>query len=526
MTAWRRLPLVLAWLALVAMVVATLAGGDRSRPDRSDTQRMRVLPLDRPVAFALDPDEEQVKLVAWLATPPRWARDVRAWAAWRLDLAVYDAQERLVWRGEAWRRTRTGWTRRADGSLLRTSWLPQSRMEVHDSRITLVDVAGLVPAGGQLRVQADSPTEGATVMVAAYRHAWRTRAARLRVLAGSEPGHNAALAARITEDGWDSLPDGWREHLAQRLWERLPALPDPSGQPLRTQALMTAPVEAPWEDQPALGLPVPPGGAVAWNLRQGARLYLSLRDGSGRGLRAAPTWLQLVHADGTTEVRFLGVVDAWGPVVVDEPLLSVQLALDPQTEGPRVVQARLEGAGPPATWGDPAVFRLPEGEGWLVAPDLRSLEMVRTGPALGPVTFPVAEEGANRPAGSDPAAEPGGDLLRLSLRPRLPAAPLPAFGLTWDAATGQTVELPAARDPPVRVEVVALDAAGAELERWETAVGVRPSAFERYGQGDDPGTSRAAESETRYLVPPAGTARLRVSASAVVDVALRAFHPD
>jgi len=150
-------------------------------------------------------------------------------------------------------------------------------------------------------------------------------------------------------------------------------------------------------------------------------------------------------------------------------------------------------------------------EGWLVSPDIRTLELFRTGPDRPPLVFPVEQDG---------------ELLRLSIRPRMDAGALPAFGLSWDPEQNTTDELPPQAGAPVALTVRALAADGKELGTWQALVPSVPSSFERYSQADDPGSARCAEPEDRFLIPPVGAARLEVTASAVADVGLRVFQAD
>lgn len=512
----KRLLPVVAWIAVVVLLGLVIVRDPELGRRRGDAQRLRVVDLEAPVTFPLDAHEERVKLVTWVARPQSWARDVRATLPYALEYAVIDRDEKVVQADRIWFRTRQSWLSDDDGTLLRPTWLAQARDEVSDSRTVELDLRGLLPAGGRLQLRGMDHPSGTRVLGVAFRHAPRTRAARLRFLAGGSPLHNESQAARITSRGWAGLSLPWRSRLANRVWERLSPLPAAGQSSIPTIELMHAPVEEPWEGQAALGMPIPPGGAVALNLEPGAILRGRWRDAAGRRAGPAPTWVQRVSPDGTTELRFLGVVEEIGPLVARGPLESIHLALDPSVEGARLLQLHLD-EGPGArdqdgagVWGDPPRARDPAG-GWRIAPDLRTLEMVRVDAGLNPVRFAI----------EDPE-----ETLRLTLRPRLSGAPLPAFGLQWDALTNRTVELPPPLEPSVGVELRALDADGVELARWETAVRGRPSIFERYTQGDDPGSARCSEPEQRYLVPPEGAAVLEVRSDRPLDLALRARHPD
>lgn len=508
----RLLPVV-AWLALLVFAVAALTGDVGEVDARSDTERVRVIAAEPEVHFALDPDEERIRIVFWTAAPARWARDVRAWSAFQVNLTVLDHEGTVVWRGEAWRRNRMSWIRRADGVLLRTAWMPQSRLDLSDARASEVEVSGLVPKGGQLVVEAKSGQEGASVWIAAFRHGWRTRAARLRTIAGSGGRKGDLIAAELSGERWSDLPESWRERLSARSWERLSPLPAPGARSYTTAQLVYAVPEHGWQSQPALGLPVPPGGAAAFNLRRGGELRATWRDSSGRRTSASPTWLQTVRVDGTSEVTFLGVVEEVGPIRVDEDLLSVQIALDPQADSSRTLQAHVSGEGDPESylWGDAPLARVEGDARVMVAPDLRSAEMFRTSADLGSIRFPI---------------EADHEQLRLSFRPRMAAGALPGFGVWWDAEGRASVDVKREELPPVELDLLALGAGDEVLARWQVEAPIVASPFERYTQGDDPGTARVAEPVSRVVLPPAGSVAIEVRASAPTDVAVRVRRPE
>ncbi|MCB9777187.1 MAG: hypothetical protein H6742_01320 [Alphaproteobacteria bacterium] len=523
----RRPLAVLAWLAVLVLLVLAWVRTPQSGRLRVDAQRFLAAPLDRGVAFSLDPGEETVKVVTWLTRPQPWARDVRATAPYRLDLAVRDRDGAVRWSTRLWHKSRASWIDGLGGRLLRPTWLPDSRDEVTDSRITLVDVAGLTDGGAELVLRATpSPRPGragddggAHVLAVAYRHSLRTPAARLRVLAAADREQADARAAPITLEGWDDLPDAWKGHLADRVWERLSPSPAVKGIALPSVELMHAPLQERWETQPSLGTPMVPGSAAALNLQAGARVVARWRDRAGRRADPAPTWIQRVGPDGTSTLQFAGVVDEIGPLVVDGPLESIQIALDPGTVGPRVLQVELIGDQADDTvWGDPPRAPVVRGDGvvarWRLAPDLRGVELVRLGGELGPARFPI---------------EAADDALRISVRVPLPATgdgavELPALGRRWDPQQNETHAVdpsPAARRT---LAIRALDADGVELMAWEADVEAVPSAFERYTQGDSPGTARASEPTLRTVVPPAGARVLVIDADDAVDVGLRARH--
>jgi len=500
---------VIAWLSVLLMLGLVLLRPPGIGRERVDAERMRVIDLTTPVAFPMDADEQRVKLLTWLARPASWARDVRATAPYALEYTLLDPDGEVVLTDVVWHRTRESWIGGPDGLLLRPTWLPAERDEVSDSRSLELDLTGLVPRGGLLRVRARHMPPGTRVLAIAYRHSERTPAARLRFLAGGSPEHNERLARRLTSGGWASLPMTWRNHLAARVWERLSPLPAPGTGVLQTVELMHAAPDVPAEGQAALGLPVPPGGAVSVNLLKGAVLRGRWLDVSGRSLASAPTWLQEVQIDGTSTLRFLGDVEQLGPFSGDAPLQSIQLALDPAEPEPRILQLHLDQDPADAVWGDPPVVEDPAG-GWRIAPDLRTLELFRIDEGLSPLRFPI--QGAE-------------ETLRLTLRPRLPGGPLHGFGLRWSRVENTTEELPADPLAEVPVEISALDADGETLARWETTVLGLPSAFERYTQGDDPMSGQVGEPEQRYLVPPTDAVILAVRAARPLDVALRTRKP-
>lgn len=482
-----RLVPMLGWLALAVAVWTLVRAGGSAAPEQVGHETMLTYPLDPDVAFPLSAGEDEVKLITWLVTRDAWTEDPRVTLPFALDLRVEGPTGERLEARRVWVSTRRGAQIGEDGALRPTATLAKAPRRVSEDRLVRVDLEGQVPEGGTLRVRVGATPPGAEVLVVAFRRLPRTDVARLRLLHGDAGPLREEAVEDLAAFDWDSLPASWRETLARDRWERLGGLPEAGGL-LPTVRLTTDFVHTQWAQVAADGLLLPPGGAAAWNLTGAGTFEAEWRDAWGRPVAPVASAVRIVHVDGTVETRTAAPADHVGPFQVDGDVVSVQVALDPESE-PRLLRAHLHGD---VAWGDPPRLRPDEAGVQAVGPDLRSLELYRAGPGWPALRYPVRR----------------GELLRLQLRPRLDPGPLQGFD-----------------PPPAEVARSAhlqfRDEDGRVLAEWDTSVAAVPSAFERYTQVDTPATARAAEADLRLVVPPADAHELRVDAYAAVDVSLR-----
>lgn len=495
---------LLGWLALLGGVAFVATGRSRAPRGTEEVSTLLAYPLDADVRFTLEAGEAEVKLVTWLERPEGPPDDPRVAWPWCLEAVVEDPAGAVVRTWQVWSAARPGWAEDEDGRRRPTAWRTEGAGRLSADRVVRLDLAGLVPGGGTLRVRPSSVPPGARPLAIAFRRGERSAVARFRLERGDREEERVETLAELGAPEWSALPEAWRRNLSRHVWERLGALP-PGGGVVPTVRIASTWRETAWAEVPAHGVLVPPGGAAAFNLegRVAFEADWALPDGTPSVPVGAEA--RIVRADGSVERLALPPAARIGPWTFDEPVASVQIALDPGL-GARLLRARVRPAGGDGVWGDPPRLTAEDGAGGdasaggeanagagaavRLGPDLRSVELFRTGAT--PLRFPVAT----------------GEVVRLHLRPRLAPGPLPGLGA------------PAPEEPrTVRLRVV--DAAGAPLAAWEVALSPVPSAFERYTQGDDLASARVAEPETRTLVPPEGAAFVEVEADAPVDAMIR-----
>ncbi|MCB9760737.1 MAG: hypothetical protein H6739_12925 [Alphaproteobacteria bacterium] len=480
----RSLPgLLLGWLLLVLGLLALARGGQDAA-----AERILAYPLDQPVRFDLEAGASAVKLVSWLAGPPRWARDVRATAVYSLEVTLRDRAGVEVARWPVRVRARGSLLPTALGALRPPARLAEGDGDLSDDRLTLLPIGALLPGGGDMTVASAHTPPGHRVLLIAFRESPRSAASRIRLVRGQAAEEREGRAGRLTPFGWAGLPERWQEPLAARRWERLGALPDGEGL-VPTARLFTTFEKGSWWDAPAAGVPVPPHGALAFNLEGPTTFQGRWWTVDGHPAGAVPTTLRVRTADGREQVQGMGAVAAVGPLSIGPGVTSVQLTLE--ADAPYVFRARtLEGALDRA-WGDPPREAIDPLGHQRVAPDLRNLELFRATPEGPPLRFPLTP----------------GWWARLRLFVRLP--PLPSA--------------PARATVTLRVR----GADGAVLATHVVPLEALPSAFERYTQVDDPATAAVAEPQTRTLKPPPGATVVEVLADVPVDVGFsEASDPD
>ena len=507
----RIVTLILAWAALLAAAALALVrwGGDASRSeDEVVATRFLVFPLDEPVVFPLEKDETRVKLVTWLSRPPRQTRDTRETALYRLEADAIDRQGQVVESWALWRRTRRSFQRMPDGLLTRPARLVGRPDEVYDDRLSLFDLTGTLPEGGALALRAGALPSGGRVLMAAFHERPRAAASRERIRRGAAPELRAEGAEEVSPFGWDALPEAWREEAVATWWERLGAR-DARGSDLDPIRLETTFHRSPWDDAPSDGVPVPPGGAVAYNLETNGTPISFEANWSrvtGAPLREGTeveTELRVVHLDGRLDGLLLTQGAQIGPLTFDEDVVSVQIALSNNAPAPLLLRARTTSGGLDRAWGDPPRTPVSAEAEQALAPDLRNLLLHRVG--LPEETSPLHY-----------AVEDAREVFRVTFRTRMAPSPLPGFlglPLRWSGT------------PPV-AHVDALDSRGRTLARFSSTLSPVASIFERYTQADDILSASVAEPETRYVVPPAGATSLVVWVTELTDVSVRVRRPE
>lgn len=481
------------WLLMALAVFAVARRGPGAGGERAFTT-MLAYTLDPEVRFAVSSGEDQVKLVTWLATTDAWPEDVRVTSPYALDVRLEGPGGELLREQRVWVTTRRSSVEDESGVLAPTAWLAEGDARLSEERLVLVDLKGLVPAGGRVIVRPGDVPEGARVLLVAFHRGERDALARVRLDHGDGAAFREEAAEDLAAPEWDALPATWRANLTERVWERLGALPVAGGVVPTTRVFSTF-EHAEWSRAPADGILLPPGGAAAWNVMGRVTFAAEWRDAYGGPASGVDGYARIVHADGSVEARPLPAGGRIGPWSFDEPLVSVQIALA-DDEVPRRISARTTSAAPDRSWGDPP-RPAPDAEGVQeVGPDLRSIELYRVGGGLAPLRFVVER----------------GEVVRLHVRPRLPAGPLPAFA-------------PPVAEAPRAVHLEARDATGRLLQQWDDEVAAVPSPFERYTQVDTPASARVSVGEARTLVLPIGTTTLFVTASDLVDVTLRVAEP-
>jgi hypothetical protein len=491
---------LVAWGALLGLVLGLVwqVGGD-DRGLGVEAIEFLAYRLDQGHTFTLEPDEDEVKLVTWLVGPRPWALDPRRTGSYSLELRVRDVDGALVWQDRFWIRARSSWIEDRQGRLREPAWVDEADRAVSDDRLSQIDVSGLVPQGGFLEVLPDHLPAGYEVRLVAFRGGERSAVSQVRWAEGPEDADREKRASRVGPYRFADLPVRWRSNLAAGIWQRLAALPQPGRGDPRTVRVWTTFHRDPFQDASAWGVPIHVGGAAAFNVEGPASLQAAWWSIDGAGPRPVHTWLRMVDDAGEASLRDLGVVDRVGPLVVPARVVSIQLAIDPEADGPRVLRARTRAGSRDRAYGDPPRWVLDEEQGLQrVAPDLRALDLWRVGSELEPLVFRV-----------EPFEE-----VRVVFRERLPWAPLPAFGAAK------------AEGSRTKVRVVAEDRYGEVVGRSSAELFPVPTAFERYTQGDDPSTARVAEPIEFYLHAAEKARWVRVDASGIVDVAVRVSEQD
>lgn len=494
----------LLWLALglSALLLTRSPGGDSTSGASGETTRFLAFRMDESsggLSFVLEPDEREIKLMSWLVAPHRPLADSRVTTPYAMSLELADAAGRPILQDRVWLRARGSLVSGAGGQVYRPNWLEHSDEDVSDDLLTRLDIDGPIGGARTLTLRPAFLPTGSRALFAVFSQRPRSAASALRVTLGDDPSLRERLAARFMPFGWDEVPQPWTANLLATRWLRLPAL----GEAPPTEEVLTTGEREPWDDAPALGVLVPPGGAVAYNLEGGPILSAVWYDDAHRPIRGdgVKAQLRVVHLDGTATVVTRSQGITLGPIQGDPTICSVQILLDPSETEPRylVASTRADGGQLDRAWGDPPRRPVDDQGDQAVGPDLRDLILYRTDSASSTLVYPL----------EDPH-----EIGRLSFRIPLPLSALQ--GLLGAAV------------PPVygpHVSVRARGADGTELATWTHDVSVIPSLFERYVQTPDEAAA-VSEPDEVYVVPPPGTSTLEVSSSGPVDVGLRVRRPE
>lgn len=487
----RYLPLRLMGWVLAVLAVALLMLRARAPEENvPDRIAIRAYPVeDAAVTFALQGDESTVRLIVWLEGEG-WTEfnDVRHTIPYGFDVAVVGEGDEDRWTQSTWVRARRTLEER-EGKVRTPTWVEGAPYTISEDRLHHFDIGEVLDGPATFEVRPTFIPEGSRMLVIAFRDGARDRFQAMRVRRGALTDPQRRVE-RLGLWRWGELPDDWRERIALEEWERMGAMPPDEGVVVPTHELMTRFHRIPWEDAPSVATAIAPGGAAAFNTEGEAILRFTWWSMDGDAPVSERSFVRIVNRDGTGEVWESSLAEV-GPIRVTDTVESVQIALHPDTDGPRYLRTVTEGPEVDRSYGDPPRTRIDELQ-W-AAPDFRNVELYRLDRELSPVLFRVKAD----------------ERVRVMLRRRMDPAPLPAF---WPP--------PALPDGSV-VLIEELDADGRLIELHEVALEPVPSAFERYTEGDHGMSARVAEPETRYLIPANRTAWLRLSANATVDASVR-----
>lgn len=477
---------LLGWLGLVGLTAWLLA--DREAHRVGEGEVWLAYPATGPVSLALSGGRD-VRLLLWLEQPTRWATDARATDDVQLGWRAVDPQGREIASGEPWTRFRASWGLPLEGEdpLIPVSTGPRAGFDLSDPR--LVELAA--PLGAtRLEITARFVPEGARLLVVGFEEDERDTVEQVRTVVGTDVERAERAAARLGPWSWEELPLDWRERLARHVWRRLASV----DQDLRPVRVTSGHDWLPFDDAAALAVPVPAGGATAYNLEGEVTFEAHWTGPDGREPRATRTWLEIV-GEGMGEVQDLGRVDRIGPLSFPAGVREVRVARDPHDlDGAVLLRATTRASTRDRAWGDPPRIELGPGPDGLqrVAPDLTGLIYWRVDVGQ-PLQFAI----------------PGDHEVRLLVRPRLGPGSLPALGPAEPERSRSLTVLRNAR------------------RTWAESLSVpaRASAYERYTQGDDPSTARVSEETEWFLASVPEESVLTLSAEEPIDVQVFVKEP-
>lgn len=487
---------LLGWLIVGFSLVWLIVRAGAPQEEVEDRIQIRAYPVEEPLRFALQGDESTLRLIIWLVAED-WHEfdDVRHTIPYAFDARVWSPEGELLWSQPTFVRARRTLELRAN-KLRTPTWLEDEPRVISEDRLHHFEIGPALDGAAVFEIEPTFLPEGTRMLAIGFRDGERDRFQAMRVRRGaiSDPQRRVE---RLGPWRWGELPEHWRERIAIERWERLGALPPEEGVVVPTEELLTRFRRVPWEDAPAVAVAMAPGAAAAFNTEGEVVLDFEWWSVDGEGLQPARSFVRIVNWEGTGEVWEATDLSTVGPVATSEEIESVQIALHPDTEGPRMLRVVSTGPELDRSYGDPPRHRLEDDSQW-VAPDFRNIEAYRVDRGLGPVRFRVMPE----------------ERLRIAMRRRMDPAPLPAFWPPPPLADGSVVWIDE------------LNLSGQLLERHEVALEPVPSAFERYTEVDHGYSARVAEPEARYLVPHPNTAWLEIRGNAAVDVNLRTTTED
>jgi hypothetical protein len=528
--------LALVWGASAAVMWSAAAAPAAARDAKFQS-------AERLVFFRLEPGEaltlplpanaDAFKLLTHVVLPKG-----TAYAAERQY--VYGVQVRLLAEdgGEVLARPLFTRTRQSKAQRMEGLWLQESafsvnpEVQVTDGREFLVDLSPGVRERAR-RVEVRHPGKEGSLLVRAYARF----DGRPSLFARSSGRSAEARATRATFLPWDKVSPESRERLAEEHWERLSADGE-AGIDYRTEPVYRSDFRLPLvEVQSAAQERLEPGRAVALNVRGPAALQLWVwgQEPLPAGAPSPAVSVHALGADGATRAWDVRVPPSLEPSshLLELPAGAFTLTL--HNAGRNLLHFTLE--GPPATWLAPGeLVSAREGLRVPYLPDVRRAEAWAAGPGCPALELDVADLGGT------------GRLLRLEAR---------AIGEALARGADVTVTLLDAKGQPTRSARMALPQDpsphdGVEAYRLRDGAlpcaaapaGERAEGRKAEGTGGSAAVAGASPAEAPVqlaevsdrplpvsqtasgrLFLPAGTSRVRISASHPAALQLSAFLP-
>ena len=477
------------WLGLFLLALWLVSDRASQRTGQGDVYL--AYPLETPVTLAVG-GGRPVRLVLWTERPEPWALDPRSTADVQLRWRALDDAGTVLAEGAPWTRVRASWVRpeSAEDALLAVATGPREGFQLSDPRLVEVQL----PDGATgLEISTGHVPRGGRLLAVGFEEEQRHTVDQVRAVVGSDSERAERSADRLGPWAWEEVPLDWRQRLARTTWRRLASV----AQDARPVRVASGRDWLPFDDAAALGTPVPPGGATAFNLEGDLSFEARWTGPDGREARPTRTWIEIV-GEGLGEVRDLGRVDSVGPFAFPEGVREVRIARDAHdVAGPVWLRASTRSRTRDRAWGDPPRWEahpIPTGL-QRVAPDFTGLFYWR------------AEQ--DRPL---QFALPAEQEVRVLVRPRLESGELPGLG------PGE----------PEQVRHLTLIRHARRTWKETLAVPALPSAYERYTQGDDPSTARVSDETEWFLASVPEPSVLTVLAEEPVDVQVfvkEAFAP-
>lgn len=436
-----------------------------------------VLEPGRPLALAVEPDTERVKLVCLaqlpLDAPPRDGYDIG------FNAVLVDDAGDEVWQTPVWLHTHRTAGQGLGGQA--RAYLVARDALLTDERVLELDLGPLGGLGGELRLDPLAEAEH-PILVRPYRRMpleTQARAYRLQTL---EEWRRKLMSRRIGASTWHEIDPDEQDLLSSFRWYRMEA----RGARVRdyaTRLVVLSDYRGEGADERARWHYLDPGRAVALNLRGPARVRLEARPIEDGGRPAAMS-LVTVSQTGAITVEPLPLDEAGrGELAVEAPPGEViTLSVLNTGDAPARVSATTADVPLGIFAGTSASFDRETGQ-YRLGPDIRILRMHRLRPADAPLEYEL------RPHAS------GLDRVRVEAR-----------------AAGEV-------DVQLTAEIV--DDGGRVLYRDAIACPAQPSFYEVAGTLEPGAMPTAAGQPTRVeLWVGDGGRRLRLTADGVADVAV------